>query len=160
MRFTVFILFALLGLTGCNHVTIKPNTLEPNSIIYADRGGYSMRRAVKDVLEQHGHKVVVGIAVDGATKSDDTADIEYDTYKVPKDAQYVIKVREREEAFRTTWCAFNGFWWWRYNVSIANQRTGEEILAWFGHGCANSATRIFDNLLDQLEIQENTPTDK
>lgn len=118
-----------------------------------------MRRAAKDVLEQRGYQVVVGKATNGAIKSDDSADIEYDSYTVPGDARYVMTIREREEGFRTPWCMFNGFWWWRFNVSIADQETGKEILAWVGHGCANSSTRLFNKILDQLEVQENAPAE-
>ena len=49
------------------------------------------------------------------------------------------------------WCIFNGFWWWNFNVSIADQKTGEELLTWRGRGCANSSVRLLNKILDDME---------
>ena len=53
------------------------------------------------------------------------------------------------ERFRPIWCVFNGFWWWRFYVSIVEQQTGDEILTWTGRGCANSTIRKMENILDK-----------
>lgn len=146
-------IFAIILLSGCNSAYIKPNSMELNSTVYADRGGYTMRRVIKEELERRGHHVVVGIATANEMTDDDTGDIDIDTYTVPSDAQYAIKIKERQERFAPIWCALNGFWWWRFNVSIADQRTGEEIMSWFGYGCANSSVRKLNRLLDTIEIK-------
>ena len=135
-------------LGGCNHVHVVPDSLPHGATVYADRGGYGMRRLIKDHLNARGYKVSVGRATNNRTV---TEDIDMDTYLVPRNVQYVVTVKERQEFLRPLWCVFNGFWWWRFNVSIANQKTGEEILSWFGHGCANSSERMLDNLLDIME---------
>ena len=62
-----------------------------------------------------------------------------------------MTVSERAEKFRPVWCVLNGFWWWNFNLSVVNQQTGEEILAWTGRGCANSTLRKLDRILDKLE---------
>ena len=49
------------------------------------------------------------------------------------------------------WCIFNGFWWWHFNVSIADNKTGEELLNWSGRGCRNSSIRKLNRYLEKLE---------
>lgn len=145
----------LTGLCGCNSVYIKPNTLDTNKVFYADRGGYSMRRSIKESMESRGYKVIVGKAK--TTKewtkewTDTDGDSEIDTTNIPNSAKYVIKVKERQETFRPVWCALNGFWWWNFNVSIADHETGNELLTWRGRGCANSSVRLLNRLLDDME---------
>ena len=51
MRIGCPILIVLL-LAGCNSVYVKPESIAPNSTIYADRGGYTMRRVIKEELEK------------------------------------------------------------------------------------------------------------
>ena len=152
MRIVCPILIVLL-LAGCNSVYVKPESIAPNSTIYAVRGGYTMRRVIKEELEKRGHTVVVGTATANEMSDDDAGDIDIDTYVVPDDARYAIKIKERQERFAPLWCVFNGFWWWRFNVSIADQHTGQEILTWFGYGCANSSVRKLNKILDSMEIK-------
>ena len=154
MRFVLSLLILLIGLGGCNHVAIKPGVMETNSYVYADYGGYGMRRAIKNELEKRGHRVSVGQAKSSRTGISDDASIEVDAYAIPKNARYVVRVKERQEYFRPIWCSMNGGWWWRFNVSISDQKTGNEILSWFGHGCANSSVRLLNKILDELEIKE------
>ena len=140
----------LLGvvLCGCNHVHVVPDSLPRGAKVYAERGGYSMRRLIKEHLTERGYVVSVGRASGNKNVAED---VDLDTYIVPNDVQYVVTVKERQEVLRPLWCAFNGFWMWRFNVSIANQKTGEELLSWFGYGCANSSERMLEKLLDTLE---------
>ena len=136
-----------LLLVACNSVYIKPNTMEPNTSIYADRGGFTMRRNIKEVLSGRGYNVLVG-----TVESNELSEtIDRDKVNIPQDARYIVKVSERSEKFRPVWCALNGFWWWNFNVSIANQKTGEEIMTWRGRGCANSSLRMLNRILDKLE---------
>lgn len=137
----------LIPLTACNSVYLKPNTMDAKSTIYADRGGYTMRRSVKETLEGRGYTVLVG-----TVESNEMSEmIDRDKTKVPTDTKYVVKVSERSEKFRPIWCALNGFWWWNFNMSIADQKTGTEIMTWRGRGCANSSIRMLNRILDKLE---------
>lgn len=144
-----FIIVAI-ALAGCNSVYIKPGTLNPEETVYVDRGGYTMRRGIKQQMEKRRYNVVVGRAKSSRDIDGDT-DITMDSTTIPKGAKYVVKISERKEMFRPIWCAFNGFWWWNFNVSIADQTTGKEILSWRGRGCENSSLRKLDNILDELE---------
>lgn len=150
----LFLLVAVLTLAACNSVYIKPSaTLNKNQTIYAQRGGYSMRRSIKERLEDRGYRVVVGKAkfnrVLGVDNENwESMDIDAsDTMN----ARYIVKVSERRESFAWYWCPFNGFWWWNFNISIADQKTGQELMTWRGRGCANSSLRKLDNVLDELE---------
>lgn len=121
--------------------------MDAKSTIYADRGGYTMRRSVKESLEGRGYTVLVG-----TVESNEMSEtIDRDKTKAPTDAKYVVKVSERSEKFRPIWCALNGFWWWNFNMSIADQKTGTEIMTWRGRGCANSSIRMLNRILDKLE---------
>lgn len=140
-----------VGLAACNSVYMKPDSLDAGRVVYADRGGYSMRRSVKEAMESRGYRVVVGRASTSKEWTDADGDSEIDTTKIPQDAKYVIKVKERSEKLRPIWCVFNGFWWWNFNVSIADQETGDEILSWRGRGCANSSVRLLNRILEQME---------
>ena len=106
-----------------------------------------MTRGIKEKLEEHGFTVNVG-----NLKNESSIDV--DKFTVPKNTRYVVRVSEQTETFIPYWCIFNGFWWWRFNVSIADQKTGEEILSWRGRGCQNSSLRKLDRFLDELEIKE------
>ena len=143
----VLLCFALIG---CNNMYIKPQTMDKTQVVYADRGGYTMRHSIKEQLEKRDYKVTVGKTKNSATI--DNADIEIDSYNT-MNARYIVKVSERREIFNPIWCAFNGMWWWNFNVSISDQKTGEELLSWRGRGCANSSLRKLDNALDKLEIK-------
>lgn len=145
------VLFLFLLLAGCNSVYIKPGTLEKESKIYANRGGYSIGRAIKNEMGKRGYTVSVGRATNSHDYVDDLASIDMDATLVPKDTKYIIKVREFKDDYRPVWCSLNGIWWWDFNVSIAEQETGEEILTWRGRGCQNSSIRVFNRILDKLE---------
>ena len=163
MNKSVLLIAPLMALTACNSVYVKPDTIDRSQIFFADRGGYSMRRGVKQRMEQRGYTILVGATVH--TSDMDTSDfnaIEIDSDSIPAEVRYRIKVRERSESFRPYWCLFNGFWWWNFNVSIADQLTGEELMTWRGRGCANSSLRKLDRILDKMEIPnaETESTDK
>ena len=125
--------------------------MDTEQIIFADRGGYSMRRSVKQTMEERGYKIIVGKAHTTKEWTDTDVEAELDTTLVPTSAKYVVRVKERREIFRPVWCALNGFWWWNFNISIADQVSGEEILSWRGRGCANSSIRKLNHVLDQIE---------
>lgn len=142
---------AAVLLSACNSITVKPDTMLPGQTVYADRGGYSMRRSIKNELERRGYKVVVGRALSSRDWSSNGVELEIESTRIPADARYYIKVRERDEKFRPVWCVFNGFWWWNFNVSIADQKTGEELMTWRARGCADSSMRLLQRTLDKLE---------
>lgn len=121
--------------------------------IDADRGGYTMRRSIKIELERRGYNVVVGKAISNRDWSDGGSDLEIETSRVPNQARYYVKVKERDEKFRPIWCALNGVWWWNFNVSIADQSTGKELMTWRGRGCADSSMRLLRRTLDKMERQ-------
>ena len=77
-------------------------------------------------------------------------DSDKESLELPKNMKYVVRVNERNEIFMP-WCIFNGFWWWSFNVSIVDQKSGEEILSWRGRGCQNSSLQKLDNILEELE---------
>lgn len=141
----IIALFSLILMTACNSVYIKPNTMEPGAQVYATRGGNSMARGIKEKLEEHGFDVTVG-----NLKNEYSVDI--DKMEIAPSVKYIARVNEQDETFLPWWCVFNGFWWWKFSVSIADQKTGEEILSWRGRGCQNSSLRKLDRFLDELEI--------
>lgn len=149
----VLILFLTLGVAACNSMYIKPDTMVKNQTVYATRGGYSMRRSIKERLESRGYHVIVGKMKSHTDFSNDDSDIELAREEVPSDVRYVVKVAERREKVFAFWCPFNGWWWWNFNVSIADQQTGEELMTWRGRGCANSSLRKLDAALDKLEME-------
>lgn len=151
MRNLLYLCCGAIMLTACNSVYMKPNTLDTSEVLYADRGGYSMRRSVKEAMESRGYKVVVGKATSNENMNDGASSIDVDKNIVPNNARYIVKVSERSETFRPVWCVLNGFWWWNFNVSIADQETGEELLTWRGRGCANSSIRLLNRILDDME---------
>ena len=140
----------LLGLTACNHVHMKPGTLDKSQDVYTTRGGYSMRQATKERLEARGYNIKIG-KIKSTNNIIETDIADYERFEIPANAHYLLTISEREEKFRPIWCALNGFWWWNFNVSIVNQQSGEEILTWRGRGCANSSLRKLDKILDRLE---------
>ena len=145
-------LIILLLLSGCNSVNLKPHTLERESVVYAQRGGYTIGRAIKQEMEHRGYTVRVGRATSNQNINGDETDIDIDKTIIPSDAKYIVTIREYRDKYRPIWCSLNGIWWWDFSVSIAVQDTGEEILTWHGRGCQNSSTRVFDRILDKLEI--------
>ena len=146
-----FLLLPILLLTACNSVYVKPNTLDKSAVVYAQRGGYGMKRSIKETLEKRGYNVVVGKLKN--TTYFDGEEIEGDIERndIPHNARYIVKIAERREKFNPFWCPLNGFWWWNFNVSIADQQTGTEIMTWRGRGCANSSIDKLNTILDELE---------
>lgn len=145
--------WATVMLAGCNSIYVKPNTLDTTEVFYADRGGYSMRHSIKEAMETRGYRVIVGKATANEDVDDGTYSVDIDKNQIPKNVKYMVKVSERSELFRPIWCVFNGFWWWRFNVSIADNKTGQELLGWSGRGCANSSVRLLNQILDEMEQQ-------
>ena len=76
---------------------------------------------------------------------------EFEAIEIPSDAKYIVRVAESSEKFRPIWCALNGFWWWRFNMSIVDNESDQEILTWSGRGCASSTARLFERILNELE---------
>ena len=146
-----FLILPILLLAACNSVYVKPNTMEPGSKVYSERGGFSMERSIKETLEKRGYDVNVGKMRSSYNRNTDDGTLNVKSSEVPADVKYVIEVEERRELFIPFWCPFNGFWWWNFNVSIADQQTGEEIMTWRGRGCANSSVRKLNDILDEME---------
>lgn len=96
MKSTFLYIATALLLSACNSISLKPGTMEKGSVVYTDRGGYTMRRSIKDELERRGYTVLVGTVKN--TKSSADASQEYSV--VPKNARYYVKVAERSEKFR------------------------------------------------------------
>lgn len=149
MRFVIFL--PIFILTACNSVYVKPESVTNGSTVYVELPGFAMRHFVKDKLRERGYRVVTGKAVTDNVLDSADGDVEVGLYSVPSDAQYSVRVKERQEIFAPVWCAFNGLWWMRFNMTIANQTSGEEIMSWFGYGCVNSSIRKFDKILDKME---------
>ena len=147
--YRIFVLLCL-SLAACNHVHMKPGTLDKDYDIYTTRGGYNMRQATKEHLEQRGYKIKIG-KIKSTNNIVETDTMDYERFSVPQNAKYLMTISERSEKFRPIWCALNGFWWWNFNISIVNQQSGDEILSWRGRGCANSSLRKLDKILDKLE---------
>lgn len=143
-------LFSVLFLAACNSVYLKPNTLEPNAIIHVDPAGVGIARDIKEFLENRGYDVRIGkqrpSGKDGLSSSD--------VVDLPANTGYIVRAGESKETFMPWWCVFNGFWWWKFSLSITDQRDGKEILSWRGRGCQNSSLRKLDRFLDELEIKE------
>ena len=152
-----FLLLPILLLAACNSVYVKPNTMDKSQVIYATRGGYAMRRGIKEALEKRGYNVVVGKMKSNTYIGGENEDSDIERNEVPTNVRYIVKVAERKEKFNPFWCPLNGFWWWNFNVSIADQKTGAEIMSWRGRGCANSSLRKLNTILDELE---KTPDSK
>jgi len=131
--------------------------MEQGELVFADRGGYSMKRSIKERLEERGYTLRVGKIKTSSSAGgfegvgEGVDGISISSVVIPTDAKYVVSVSERRELFAWYWCPFNGFWWWSFNVSIADQKTGEELMTWRGRGCANSSLRKLDRILDELE---------
>ena len=125
--------------------------MEPGATVYADRGGYGMSRSIREVLEKRGYDVNVGKMRTSYDRHNDEDMMNVLSSIVPANVKYVVSVQERREKFNPFWCPLNGFWWWNFNVSITDQKTGDEIMTWRGRGCANSSIRKLNDILDKLE---------
>ena len=152
--FHKYILVFLLGiLTACNHVHMKPGTLDKNEVFYVDSGGGLTQLGMKQLMEERGYNLTVGhkrtsvktsyITAEGAESIISESDV--------GKAKYLVFISESVNKFRPVWCSLNGFWWLRFNVSITDNATGQELLHWTGRGCANSTLRKLDRILDKLE---------
>lgn len=153
MRTFVIVLLCFV-VSGCNSVYYKPHTLDTRELIYAPRAGYSMARSVKEVMEKRGYNVSVGKLIRVSELSGKEA------YSIPNNAKYAVNVKERNEILRPIWCAFNGFWWWNFNVSIIDRTNNNEILSWRGRGCANSSIQKMNDIFDELENKDVKPSKK
>lgn len=122
--------------------------MEPNTVVYAKHGGYSLKRTVKENLERRGYDVRTG----KLRKVYGGDDEDKESLLLPGNVKYIVRVNEQTELFRPIWCMFNGFWWWRFSLSITDQKDGKEILSWRGRGCQNSTMRKLDEILDKLEM--------
>jgi hypothetical protein len=125
---------------------MHPETMEPNSIVHAKSGGYGIKRSIKETLERRGYDVRVGKLHKTYGEDEDK-----ELLQLPANTRYVVRVNEKEELFMPWWCMFNGFWWWRFSVSITDQHDGKEILSWRGRGCQNSSLRKLNDILNELE---------
>ena len=155
MRLFVFVLLCLC-VSGCNSVYLKPSTLDTNQLVYTQRGGYSMQRSIKQIMEERGYKVHVGTLRNESSFDDGNIQ----TFNVPAKARYTVYVKERTEILRPVWCLFNGFWWWNFSLAISDRKTGTEILSWRGRGCQNSSLRKLNAVLDELEMKESASEEK
>ncbi|MDR1071408.1 MAG: hypothetical protein LBL21_02075 [Rickettsiales bacterium] len=146
------LIFAAVFLSACNAVNIKPDSMDKSQLVYAYPGGYTMRFAIKQELEERGYKITVGNdkSIRGTTDAAG-GNFELIGNSAPPNAKYLVKTMEEKPTFSPVWCLFNGFWWWKFNVSIADQKTGEELLAWTGRVCVNSSLRRLNRLMDELE---------
>ena len=93
----LFIILLLPVMVGCNSVYVQPNSIDTTQTFYADRGGYGMRRSIKQKMANRGYHVVVGTATASRDAIDNTENIEIDSAVVPDDARYIVKVSERRE---------------------------------------------------------------
>jgi hypothetical protein len=137
-------LFVFLFCSACSYSLEIPNSFDKTKgSVLVGRGGYNMNLAVKDALTRRGYDLIVGKNPKNDLFSD-SADfdvVEYDANKV----RYIVKVKEKSEIFAPITCVFGGFYRWRFNVSISDNKTQKEILAWSGRGCA-------DNMIHQLNV--------
>jgi len=145
--------FLCLGLASCNSVYLKPGSLDTNAPIYTPRGGYTIKRSIKQVMDERGYKIHNGIL----RKVHESNESDRETYEISKGVRYSVRINERKEILRPIWCMFNGFWWWNFEVSISDRKLGKEIMSWRGRGCQNSSLRKLNNILDELEMK---PEDK
>ncbi|MBQ0013490.1 MAG: hypothetical protein KBS86_02910 [Proteobacteria bacterium] len=143
----LFVCIVPLCMCACNSVYVKKNSLAPSELFYVDRGGDQLQHEIKNALEERGYHITIG----RKKSTTRTTYISADTNSESK-ARYIITINEKEPTLKPIWCVFNGFWWWRFNLSIADNETGQEILAWRGRMCANSAIRKLNRLLDDMEI--------
>ena len=145
------LILPILLLTACNSVYVKPDSLDKSATIYAQRGGYTMKRSIKESLEKRGYNVVVGKLKTSTYVDGEETEGDIERNEIPSGVRYIVKTAERREKFFPFWCPFNGFWWWNFNVSIADQKTGDEIMSWRGRGCARSSIQKLNDILDELE---------
>ena len=155
-KVTAFLLSAI-SLSACNSVYLKPNTLDASQVFYVGSGGNLMQLGSKEHMEERGYKLTVGhkrTSVKTTYSTSENVDSIISNADIGK-ARYIVDISETTNKFRPFWCSLNGFWWTRFNMSIADNVTGQELLHWAGRGCVNSSVRKLDKILDKLEISEN-----
>jgi len=153
MKTNKFLILSAVTLAACNSVNLKPDSMDKSELVFAQPGGYQMRHAIKTALEERGYKVVVGRQSNFIADEEFTNFVKTDTMG----ARYVVRVQEIISI--PSWainldpfiCLFNGYQWWTFNVSISDQKTGEELLAWTGRGCADGNIHRLNRLMDRLE---------
>lgn len=157
MRNILIFVICCIVLTACNSVYMKPNTLDTTQVFYVDSGGQLMQLATKEHMENRGYKLTVGhkrSSIKTTYITSESIDSIITNADIGK-ARYLLFISESVNKFRPVWCSLNGFWWTRFNLSIADNTTGQELLHWTGRGCVNSSIRKLDSILDELEISEN-----
>lgn len=116
-----------------------------------------MQLGTKEHMEERGYKLTVGhkrASMKTTYITSESVDSIISNADIGK-ARYIVDISETTNKFRPFWCSLNGFWWTRFNMSIADNVTGQELLHWTGRGCVNSSVRKLDKILDKLEISEN-----
>ena len=154
MKF-IFSIFALLSVCACNSVYMQPNSLDKNEVFFADSGGELMRLKTKEYMTNQGYNLTIGhfrasisttyITAEGTESIISNTDI--------AKARYIVLIKETKNKLRPIWCSLNGFWWSDFNMSIADNVTGKELLHWSGHGCINSSVKKLEQILDKMEIK-------
>ena len=156
MRYIKLVCFCLL-LSACNSVYLTPHSLDKNALIYTPRGGFTIQRSIKQVMDERGYKTHSGklkVVIEQNKKDSEI-------YTSFKNIRYSVRMNERKEILRPIWCMFNGFWWWNFEISISDRKIGKEIMSWRGRGCQNSSLRKLNAILDELEMRpEDYPTVK
>lgn len=60
MKSFPILFLSLFTLCACNHVYLKPGTMVPNTEVYTTRGGYTLRPAAKQTMEERGYTIKIG----------------------------------------------------------------------------------------------------
>lgn len=150
------LLFVPIIMAGCTYVRVKPNTLDRSEVIYVERGGHQMLMATKDILESRGYNVTVGEkrATVGPTFIESKNPDSIMARASDNHARYVVDVNERRDFWLAFPCLFHGMWWWSYDLSVSDNKTGDEILNMTTRGCAAWTEGRFKKYLNQIEIAE------
>ena len=153
MRKSSVFIAIMLFVSGCNSVSVKPDSLDTSQVFYVERGGHQMQHAIKTAMADRGYNITVGHKRSSTGATYITAENVESVISVSDigKARYIVQITETTPKFRPIWCVFNGFWWWRFNVSNADNNTGQELLGWAGRGCANSSVRLLNTILDDME---------
>lgn len=157
MKKIILLFPALLLLANCSTVMMTPHSLDKTQKVYVDTNGERMRMALKQELSDRGYDVTVGTksVVNNIDLTTDSSVGSLSTTKI-NGARYVATVQENpiHEYLiigGRVICMFNGWKWWDFSVSIADNKTGKEILNWSGMGCKGTTISKLRDLLDELE---------
>ena len=60
MRKSSVFISIMLFVSGCNSVSVKPDSLDMSQVFYVDRGGHQMQHAIKTAMAERGYNVTVG----------------------------------------------------------------------------------------------------